>query len=95
MKITIPRNGGITAALVLFAALFVAIGAKASGSYTTVVFSDGFESGNLSAWNVGGNGTATVVPDAPQTGSYAARLTNTSGQYQVLVKQLADPLIDS
>ena len=95
MKTTIPRNGGITAVLVLFAALFVAIGAKASGNYTTVVFSDGFESGDLSAWNVGGNGTATVVSDAPQTGAYAARLTNTSGQYQVLVKQLADPLIDS
>ena len=36
-------------------------------AYTSVVFSDGFESGNLSAWDgLLGNGTATVIAGAAQ-----------------------------
>src|SRR5436305_1874212 len=43
-----------------------------SSSYPNVVFSDGFESGSLSAWDGtgGGNGTASVTAGAKHTGTY-------------------------
>ena len=43
-----------------------------------LVFADGFESGNFSAWTsalTGGDGTATVQQAVVRTGSWAARLT--------------------
>ena len=67
-----------------------------SSGYSTVVFADGFESGTLSAWNGNtGTGSATVTAAAAHTGSFGLRLTNTSGQFDVVGKLLASPLIDS
>ncbi|HEU0297494.1 MAG TPA: DNRLRE domain-containing protein [Anaerolineales bacterium] len=45
------------------------------------LFTDGFESGNFSAWtsvNVTGDGNATVQSSTVKTGSFAARLSETS-----------------
>jgi len=66
------------------------------GSYGNVVFADGFESGNLSAWNgLLGNGSANVIASAAHSGSYGLELTNAAGQFQALAKTLASPLTDS
>jgi hypothetical protein len=47
-----------------------------------VYFSDGFESGNLSQWSApSGSGLASAQATVTHTGSYAAALTNASGQY--------------
>src|SRR5581483_10546706 len=65
-------------------------------SYTNVVFSDGFESGSLSAWDgASGTGSATVVAAAAHTGADGLRLTNTSGQFALAVKTLSSPVTDS
>ncbi len=64
--------------------------------YTNVVFSDGFESGNLSNWNgLLGNGAATVSAASAHTGTNGLGLSNAAGQFQVLVKTLPSPLIDT
>lgn len=66
------------------------------GSYTTPVFSDGFESGSLIAWNgLLGNGSATVLPSAAHTGTGGLEMSNGPQQFQVLVKALPAPLVDS
>jgi hypothetical protein len=47
------------------------------------LFSDGFESGNFSAWTLvgkGGDGTATVQSGIVASGSYAARFTESTGR---------------
>ena len=47
----------------------------------TTIFSDGFESGNFSAWSsvvTGGDGTATVQSAIVRTGSYAAQLSESA-----------------
>src|SRR3954454_655300 len=81
-------------ALVLGVARSAALGP--AGSYTSIVFADGFESGDLSHWNgLLGNGGATATAAAAHTGSYGLRMSNASGQFQVLVKGLDQPLIDS
>ena len=60
------------------------------------MFADGFESGNLSQWDgLLGNGSATATSAAAHTGSYGLRLSNASGQFQVLAKGLPQPLADS
>lgn len=65
-------------------------------TYTATTFSDGFESGSLSAWDgATGTGTASVTAAAAHTGSYGARLANASGQYTLLTKTLQTPLVDS
>lgn len=70
--------------------------AAAGASYPSTVFSDGFESGSLSAWNgTAGTGQATVVAAAAHTGSYGLQLNNLLGQYSVAVKRLAAPATDS
>src|SRR5450759_2014813 len=71
--------------------------AGASTSYPVTVFADGFESGNLAAWNGGnaGNGSVTAVAAAAHTGAYGARMSNTSGQFDALVDVLPAPLVDS
>jgi hypothetical protein len=54
--------------------------APSSGGPTTI-FSDGFESGNFSAWSsvvTGGDGTATVQSAIVSTGSYAAQLSESA-----------------
>lgn len=48
-----------------------------------VYFQDGFESGDFSAWSPpSGSGTAAVESTAVNSGTYAASLTNASGQYE-------------
>jgi peptidoglycan/xylan/chitin deacetylase (PgdA/CDA1 family) len=70
--------------------------AATSASYGNVVFSDGFESGSLSAWNgYAGTGTGTVVAAAAHGGSSGLRLNNAAGQFGLVTKALADPLVDS
>ncbi len=82
------------AALVLGVTKSAALGP--AGSYTSIVFADGFESGDLSHWNgLLGNGSATATAAAAHTGSYGLRLSNASGQFQVLAKGLDQPLADS
>src|SRR4051794_27377557 len=82
------------AALVLGVAKSAALGP--AGSYTSIAFADGFESGDLSHWNgLLGNGSATATAAAARTGSYGLRLSNASGQFQVLAKGLDQPLADS
>jgi hypothetical protein len=69
---------------------------KPGPGYTTVVFSDGFESGTLAAWNaLLGNGSATVVAGAAHAGAYGLELANGAQQFQVLAKRLTSPLVDS
>lgn len=70
--------------------------ASPPSTYTAPAFSDGFESGSLSAWDgSSGTGTAAVTTAAAHTGSYGARLTNSSGQYTLLTKTFQTPLVDS
>jgi hypothetical protein len=65
--------------------------------YSSVLFSDGFESGSLSAWNGtgGGTGTVTVTRPAEHDGNFGARMSDTSGQYALLIKALDAPVVDS
>lgn len=84
----------ISVAFVL--AFGVGTGSALGPGYTNVVFADGFESGSLSAWNgLLGNGAATTVASAAHTGSYGLHIANATGQFQVLVKVLPNPLIDT
>lgn len=62
-----------------------------TGITPTVYFYDGFESGDLSNWtlsNADSTGQATVQTSVVNTGSYAAALTNSSGQYVYLYTAL-------
>jgi hypothetical protein len=54
-----------------------------------VYFQDGFESGNLSAWNTpAGTGSATVESSIVHSGTYACALANASGQVETLSANL-------
>jgi hypothetical protein len=58
-------------------------GAPASRTWTInrTIFSDGFETGNFSAWtpvSTGGDGTATVQNSTVKTGTFAAKFTETA-----------------
>jgi endoglucanase len=60
------------------------------------VFSDGFESGTLAAWDgTLGPGSVSVLAAAAHTGSFGARLADSAGQYAVLGKRLPSSLTDS
>jgi len=84
------------AAIVLLGSSSGASFGATSSNYSTILFSDGFESGSLSAWDGNsGNGSATVGAAAAHTGSYGVRLTNTTGQVDVVVKALSAPVVDS
>ncbi|MDQ3668757.1 MAG: Ig-like domain-containing protein [Actinomycetota bacterium] len=68
----------------------------ASRSWTVdlTLFSDGFESGDFSAWSLlrtGGDGTATVQSAIVKTGGFAARLSETvnTGSFAYVRKALA------
>ncbi len=64
-------------AVVSVAALVVGVGTASAD----VIFSDGFESGNFSAWTLvktGGDGSAVVESSIVKTGSYAAELSESS-----------------
>src|SRR5919197_5087449 len=65
------------AGIVLAAALVVGLGTASAD----VIFSDGFESGDFSAWSqvqVGGDGTAVVQSAIVSTGAFAAQLSESS-----------------
>ena len=104
MRIAIPstRLTRLTLALAAMVASLLLLGvgtssATTSSSYPNVVFSDGFESGSLSAWDGtgGGNGTVSVTAAASHSGAYGAQIANASGQFNLIVKSLANPLPDS
>jgi len=64
-------------AVVVVAALVVGIGTASAD----VMFSDGFESGDFSAWTLvktGGDGSAVVQSSIVKSGSYAAQLSESS-----------------
>ena len=86
-------------ALPVVLALAFAPGALATGppgSYTTPVFSDGFESGSLIGWDgLLGNGSATVIPGAAHTGTFGLEMSNGTGQFQVAVKSFPSTYVDS
>lgn len=87
----------VCAALLTTLAMTAAAEAVAPPStYTTTVFSDGFESGSFSAWDgPSGTGSASVTHAAAHTGAYGAQLTNSSGQYGLITKTLSTALVDS
>lgn len=63
------------------------IALSGTGLTATIYFSDGFESGNFSQWNLSSSdstGQATVQSTVVNSGTHAAALTNTSGQYAYL-----------
>ena len=76
--------------------------------YPTVIFTDGFESGNLSLWSytnangvitnpppVSGTGAVAVAPAGAQTGTNGMRITNSAGQYALAVKILPSAVVSS
>src|SRR6266516_4044633 len=70
------RRAGLLVAAVV-AGLFGQLGGAQAGP---VLFSDGFESGNLSAWSTvqtGADGSASVQSAVVNTGTYAARFLTT------------------
>src|SRR5919199_1806445 len=72
--------------LALSVVVLLAFGVGSSSAlgpgYTNVVFSDGFESGNLSNWNgLLANGSATVVAGSAHAGSYGLNMSNATGQH--------------
>lgn len=84
--------------VLLLAILLVAV-VGASNAPADTLFSDGFESGDFSAWTLvktGGDGSATVQSSIVKSGSYAARLseTSTSGSLAYVRKTLASPQVD-
>ena len=67
-----------------------------SVGYSELRFADGFESGDLVAWNgAPGNGTTSVTGAAARQGNYGLRMVNTTGQYSFLVKALSSAIADS
>jgi Glycosyl hydrolases family 18 len=95
----IPRRAALFALAVVGAVAFLVPGTAAaavSANYTNVVFSDGFDSGNLSAWTgFTGNGSASVTPAAAYSGADGLQLSNTKNEYGAEVKQLSSPLTNS
>jgi fibronectin type 3 domain-containing protein len=79
-------------ALVLVLSVLVAVLSLAGPASASIVFSDGFESGNLAAWT--GSAGMTVQPDVVFAGSYAARATSTAGTSAYAYKSLQTPLTD-
>jgi hypothetical protein len=70
----------VVAAVLAAAGLLGTLPSARAASGTTI-FSDGFESGNFSAWSsvvTGGDGTATVQSAPVRTGSYAAKLSESA-----------------
>jgi len=89
------RRAGVLVIAVL-AGLFAQLGGAQAGP---VLFSDDFESGNLSAWSTvqaGGNGAAVVQSAVVKTGTYAARLSATSsaGSFAYARESLASAQTD-
>ena len=75
---------------------FRSFAARHAARLLNIVFTDGFESGNLSAWDgLLGNGSATVIAGAAHAGSFGLRFSNGAQQFQALAKGLPSPLVDS
>jgi hypothetical protein len=77
---TPKRVATVAAAVFAVAALLGTLPSARAASGTTI-FSDGFESGNFSAWTsatTAGDGTATVQSAIASTGSFAARLSESA-----------------
>jgi concanavalin A-like lectin/glucanase superfamily protein len=78
---SIRAQRALTAALVGGAALLVSLTVGARPALADTVFSDGFESGDFSAWTqvqTGGDGKAAVQSAIVRTGAAAAQLSETS-----------------
>src|SRR6476659_8445141 len=76
-----PKSVASVAAAVLAAAGLLGTLPSARAASGTTIFSDGFESGNFSAWTsatMAGDGTATVQSAIVSTGSFAARLSESA-----------------
>ena len=76
-----PARHWTALSLALAPALVVSLLVAPAAHAATVLFTDGFESGNFAAWTAvrtGGDGTATVQSATVKTGTYAARLTATA-----------------
>ena len=69
----------------------------ALAQYTNVVFSDGFETGDLSNWTppTQGTGSTSVVGLAAHAGTFGARIATLETQYAYFVKALDVPVTDS
>ena len=105
------KIGLAAVAVVTLAIAFIDVGIGLTAPappYPTVIFSDGFESGNLGNWSytnangvitnpppVLGTGAVQVAPTAAQTGTNGMRITNSAGQYALAVKILASPVVAS
>ncbi len=102
-----PADVGSTIVVAVTASNSVGSATTMSGPTAVVqassntLFSDGFESGNFSAWpaanvKLGGDGSAIVQPTTVKTGSYAAQLSesSTSGSKAYVRKTLASPQVD-
>ena len=83
----VGRRGGVEVgrplAATLMASLVLGVVLVGAGpaSADTALFSDGFESGNFSAWTqvfTGGGGTASVQSTTVSTGSFAAQLSESA-----------------
>src|SRR6476620_4618523 len=75
-----PKSVALVAAAVLAAGLLGTLSSARAASGTTI-FSDGFESGNFSAWTsatTAGDGTAAVQSAIVRTGSFAAKLSESA-----------------
>jgi acid phosphatase type 7 len=89
------RRAGLLVAAII-AGLFGQLGGAEAGP---VLFSDGFESGNLSAWSTvqtGADGSATVQSAVVKTGTYAARFsaTTTAGSFAYARRSFASAQTD-
>ena len=76
-----PKSVAPVAAAVLAAAGLLGTLPSARAASGTTIFSDGFESGNFSAWTsatTAGDGTAAVQSAIVRTGSFAAKLSESA-----------------
>jgi Concanavalin A-like lectin/glucanases superfamily len=76
-----PKRVALVAAAVLATAGLLGTLPSARAASGTTIFSDGFESGNFSAWTnamTAGDGTATVQSAIVRTGSFAAKLSESA-----------------
>jgi hypothetical protein len=96
---TSPAGSGAVDVTVTVSGLTSATSAADVFTYnaTGPIFSDGFESGTLAAWDgTIGPGTISVTSAAARTGAFGLRLADSSSsQYAVVWKRLSTPLNDS
>ncbi|MEO7003624.1 MAG: N,N-dimethylformamidase beta subunit family domain-containing protein [Ktedonobacterales bacterium] len=59
-----------------------------TGTQAGIYLQDGFESGNLGQWSVGGTGSATVENTVANSGTYGLAMANGAGQYMITSQNL-------